>query len=72
MKHYSPGDTFTKDSYEFVAVEDEDNGCVLCVGGGNPSICDMMPRGCSRNGIAWQPSNDEALALVIAKKLEGV
>ena len=73
MKHYSPGDTFTKDSYEFVAIEDEDNGCTLCVGGlGNHSICDMMPRGCGQDGIAWQPANDEALALVIANKLEGV
>jgi hypothetical protein len=73
MKHYSPGDTFTKDSYEFVAIEDEDSGCMLCVGcEGDHSICDMMPHGCGRDGIAWQPANDEALALVIAKKLEGV
>jgi hypothetical protein len=72
-KHYSPGYTFTKDSYKFVAVEDEGNGCMLCVGrGGDHSICDMLPRGCGEDSVAWQPANDEALALVIANKLEGV
>lgn len=73
MKRYSPGDTFTKDSYEFVAIKDEGNGCMLCVGrGGDHSICDMLPHSCGLDGVAWQPANDEALALVIAKKLEGV
>ncbi len=73
---YKPGDTFTHQMLEFIAVDDSNSDakaheCDGCVGNLHRSVCDMLPVHCNSDEIIWKASNESAKTLHAILKLEG-
>lgn len=68
-----PGDTFTYEGYEFIAVADRgsDNGCDDCIGNISRALCGELPTHCFQDGIVWHTNNEAANTLQVIYKLEG-